>query len=48
MSVDPNPLVPNIEFPSTDNTSLALAGFVRPTPVDPMPAYDWAARVTRK
>ena len=35
---EPNPLVPNMEFPSTDSTSLALFEFSSPTPVVPMPA----------
>ena len=42
----PKPEVPNTAWPSTDITSLELSGLPRPMPVVPMPANDWAARIT--
>jgi len=42
----PKPVEPNTAWPSTEITSLELSGLPRPMPVVPMPANDWAARMT--
>ena len=42
----PSPLPPNTALPSTDSTSPELSWLPSPMPWSPIPAKDWAARVT--
>jgi hypothetical protein len=44
----PNPALPKTALPSTEITSPVLLLLPSPMPVVPMPANDWAARITTK
>ena len=42
----PKPDPPKTAVPSTESTSPVLFGLARPMPLVPMPANDWAAKMT--
>src|SRR5579872_1719851 len=42
----PNPCPPKTAGPSTDSTSEELLLLPSPIPVEPVPAKDWAAKIT--